>query len=326
MFSFFRRHILWLTSCLAACLCYGTTLRGFQEIENPRKIQVESALVAVPVVVRDDQGRFLDAVSPDSFKLFEDGRQVPISLFLTSEDPIKIALLMDTSRSATTVLGKIKKAASQFLKQMRPRDLAMVVSFDSEMQVLCPLSSDGRELRESIGRARSGGSYTRMRDAIREIVQGRFRTMTGRKAIVLLTDGRDQGSRLSAKDLLDAVASSNTPIYSIFYNVDPRELMKELFGIAPRRGGFGASWKEQEREAAQYLENISELSAGRFYKSDIKDLDRVFRQISEELRSQYLLGFYPDKSKLDGAAHTLVVSVAIPDTVVRSRRSYRSVP
>ena len=88
----------------------------------------------------------------------------------------------------------------------------------------------------------------------------------------------------------------------------------------------GDSWKEQEKEAAHYLDKISDLSAGRLYDSDIKDLDRAFRQISEELRSQYLLGFYPEKSKLDGAAHTLVVSVSVPDAVVRSRRSYRAAP
>ena len=287
---------------------------------------MESALVTVPVVVRDANGRFVNGLPSDSFKLFEDGRQVPVSLFLTSEDPIKIALLIDTSLSTTTVLKKIKKAAGQFLGQMRSRDLAMVASFDSGVQVLCPLSSETRELKEAIKRAKSGGSYTRMRDAIHEIVQGKSRSITGRKAIILLTDGYDQGSRMSAKDLLDTVASSNMPIYSIFYNVDPRGLMKELFGIPPRFGGAGGSWKEQGRQAAQYLDKISDLSAGRLYASDVKDFARMFRQISDELRSQYLLGFYPEASKLDGSAHTLVVSVSVPDAVVRSRRSYRAAP
>lgn len=305
--------------------CHATAALS-QEVGDPQNIRVESALVTVPVVVHDVQGRFLNGLPPDSFKLFEDGRQVPVSLFLTSEDPVKIALLIDTSRSATTVLRKIKKAAGQFLKQMRPQDLAMVAGFDSDLQVLCPLSSDARELKESINRAKSGGTYTRMRDAVREIVQRRFRTITGRKAIILLTDGRDQGSRLSAKDLLKVAAYSNTPIYAISYTVDPRELMKELFGVTPRRGNSGKEWKEQEKEAAQYLEKIADLSAGRRYASDIRDLDRVFRQISEELRSQYLLGFYPEKPKPDGAEHSLVVSVAVPDAVVRSRRSYRAAP
>jgi Ca-activated chloride channel homolog len=318
------RHFL-VCSALVLGVCHATS-GAFQEIGELRNIQAESAPVTVPVMVRDAQGKFVNGLPPGSFKLFEDGRQVPVSLFLTSEDPMQIALLIDTSRSSTTVLKKIKKAADQFLRQMRSRDLAMVASFDSEVRVLCPLSSDAGELKEAIKRAKPGGSFSRMRDAIHEILQGRSRSFAGRKAIILLTDGRDQGSRISAKDLLDNVVSSNMPIYSIFYKVDPRGLMKELFGIPPSFGGAGDSWKEQEKEAAQYLEKMSDLSAGRLYAGDIKDLDRVFRQISDELRFQYLLGFYPEKSKLDGAAHTLVVSVSVPDAVVRSRRSYRAAP
>ena len=167
-----QRHFLRLVcSAMVMVVCHATS-GATQEIGDPRHFQVESALVTVPVVVRDAQGRFVSGLPPGSFKLFEDGRQVPISLFLTSEDPIKIALLIDTSRSATTVLKKIKKAAGQFLKQMRFQDLAMVASFDSQLQVLCPLSSDARELKEAIKGAKSGGTYTRMRDAIHEIVQG----------------------------------------------------------------------------------------------------------------------------------------------------------
>ncbi len=319
-----QRCLLWLLFLTAGgFFCHGAGAVSQEAWDTP-KIQVESALVTVPVVVRDAQGRFVNGLPAGAFKLFDDGRQVPISLFLTSEDPVKIALLVDTSQSAKTVLKKIKKAANQFLKQRRPRDLAMVVGFDSDVEVLCPLSSDGSELKEAVKRAEAGGAYTRMHDAVREIVQKRFRTATGRKAIILLTDGRDQGSRLSAKDLLNVVASSNAPIYSIFYSVDPQELMKELLGIKPRRGDASVSWKQQEREAAEFLEKISGLSGGRLYASDIKDLDGIFRQISEELHSQYLLGFYPEK--LGGAAHTLVVSVSVPEAAVRSRHSYRAEP
>lgn len=305
-----------------------------QKITDTPRIRIESALVTVPVIVSDSQGRFLPGLSAASFKLYQDGLPVPTSLFLTSEDPVKIALLLDTSMSATTILGKIKKAASRFLLQMRPQDLATIVSFDSDIQVLCPLSSDHRELNDAVKRARTRGASTRMRDAINETAQQRFKSIAGRKAIVLLTDGEDHGSRISAPDLLDAVAASSTLIYSIFYNVDPRALLKELVGASSRipKAGHGrqnnpyADWIERGEQAAQYLEKISELSAGRFYRSSTTEFDAAFRQISEELRSQYLIGFYPDKSKLDGAMHTLVVSVAIPGAVVRNRSSYRAIP
>jgi Ca-activated chloride channel family protein len=292
---------------------------------SPKVIRVESALVTVPVIASDSSGRFLSGLNPDDFRLFEDGVQVPISLFLTSEDAVKIALLIDTSTSTSTVLKQIKKAAEQFLLQLRPQDLAMVVGFDSEIRVLCPLSSDRRELKEAIRRAQSGGSSTRMRDAVREIALKRFRSLTGRKAIVLLTDGQDRGSTIAADELLHTVAASNTLIYSIFYRVDPREMMRRMFGVESRRGAT-VSWDEYEKKAVQYLTQISELSAGRVYTSNVGELTRAFSQISGELRAQYLLGFYPESSKLDGALHNLEVSVSVPNAVLRSRRSYRTLP
>jgi Ca-activated chloride channel family protein len=306
----------------------------FPDLERirPERIRVESALVTVPVMVSDPQGRFLAGLDVNSFKLFQDGDRVPISIFLTSEDPIRIALLLDASVSTTTVLGKIKKAATRFLRQMRNRDLAMVVSFSTEVEVLCRLSSDPEELEDAIKSTTVGGGLTKMRDAIHEVISRRLGSASGRKAIILLTDGQDHGSKISAPELLDSIASSGTLIYSVFYSVDPRKLLKELAGISSRipreadERGIGpyADWKEQEERAALYLEEISELSAGRFYRSKVAKLDDAFKQISEDLRSQYLLGFYPEASKLDGSMHALVVSVTVPNAVVRNRRSYRA--
>jgi VWFA-related protein len=312
---------------LAIFLLLGCAMDGVsQESLGPQRIRVESTLITVPVIASDPQGKFLPGLNVSEFKLFDDGAPVPISLFLTSEDPVKIALLIDTSISTTTVLKKIKQAAEQFLLQLRPKDMAMVASFDSEIQVLCPFSSDPKELKEGIRSARSGGSQTKMRDAINQTALQRFRSITGRKAIIVLTDGQDRGSQISARDLLYSVASSNTLVYSIFYRVDPRQLMKELFGVPPRKDATTAPWDELEAQAAQYLEKLADLSAGRFYRGNAGELDVVFKQISDELRAQYLLGFYPDTSKLDGSTHTLVVSVSVPDAVVRSRLSYRAVP
>jgi Ca-activated chloride channel homolog len=288
-------------------------------------IQVESALIAVPVIISDSQGRLVPGLKADSFMLFQDGIQEKISLFLSSEEPFKIALLLDTSKSSTTVLNKIKSAAQQFLLQMSPRDLAMVVCFDSEVRILCPFSSDRAELKKAIDRAVAAGSTTKLRDAIQKI-SSRFRSISGRKAIVLLTDGDDYDSAVSAMELRDEIVSSGTMIYSLFYDVDFREWMRELFGKHPgAKNKVNQDWEKRKENAAQYLQEISELSGGRFYKSKVTELDKVFRQISEELHSQYLIGFYPDKSKLDGNLHSLVVKVDRPDITIRSRRSYRKI-
>jgi hypothetical protein len=84
-------------------------------------------------------------------------------------------------------------------------------------------------------------------------------------------------------------------------------------------------WVRREQEATAFLEKVADLSAGRVYRSDIATLDQAFRPVSEELRSQYLLGFYPEESKLDGQLHTIDVQVDVPDSTVRSRRNYRAI-
>jgi Ca-activated chloride channel homolog len=319
MQKFFRFSVVGIA---ITALFLGTyPLRGFQ-------IRVESALVTVPVIVSDSDGRFVPGLKADDFKLFHDGAPEKISLFLSSEEPFKIALLLDSSMSTKTVLGKIKKAARTFLRQMRPNDLAMIVSFDSEIRVLCPLSSDHRELEKAIAAAETQGSGTKLRDAIVQI-QNRFRPFSGRKAIVLLTDGDDHGSVVKPPELRDEVLSSGSLIYSIFYSIDYRELMKEL-GAPSRMPSSSrkvqetdAIWEEQEKKSALYLQELSELSAGRFYRSKVTELDPVFKQISDELRSQYLIGFYPDTSKRDGKLHTLSVQVNMQNVTVRSRPSYK---
>lgn len=296
-------------------------------------IRVESALVSVPVVVSDDRGRYVPGLKAADFKLYQDDLPQPVALFAASEEPVRIGLLLDTSKSTISVLNKIKKAAREFLLQLRPQDQAFVVSFDASIQYLSSLSSDRSELESAIKRARVGEyTGTKMRDAVLDVVQRKFRAIQGRKAIVLLTDGQDYGSEVLAPDLLSAVAASNTAIYSIHYSVDPREVMKKLFGVHSRlpahtpgsRRGPYAIWDEREDRAAAYLEELSDLSAGRFYRSGMTDLKQTFAQVADELRHQYLLGFYPDRSKLDGSVHSLRVEVSLPGAVVRARRSYRA--
>jgi Ca-activated chloride channel homolog len=314
----FHFSMIWITA-------FAITISPFLAAPAFQVIRVESALVTVPVIVSDSQGRLIPGLKADSFELFNDGIPEKISLFLSSDDSFKIALLLDTSTSTTTVLRKIKQAAKRFLLQMKSNDIAMVVSFDSNIRILNPFSSDLRELERAIDKAEASGSGTKLRDAISNI-QNRFRSISGRKAIVLLTDGDDHGSVVSRSELRDAVLSSGVQIYSVFYNIDLQKLMKELFAVTPKRNKeIYSAWAERMDMAAQYLQEISELSAGRFYKSKVTELDKAFRQVSEELHSQYLIGFYPDISKLEGNLHSIVVKVNYEGAVVRNRRNYRKI-
>jgi Ca-activated chloride channel homolog len=298
-----------------------------QEVVSPVAIRVETVLVNVPVMVTDALGKYITGLNKHDFSLFQDGVPEPISIFAASEEPVSVALLLDTSKSTVTVLDKIKRAARRFLGRLRPRDRALVMTFDNEVRVLSPLSDDVKELSAVVWDVKPGEYVgTRLRDAVLEVTTARFTAVAGRKAIVLLSDGQDYGSEVSEQALLDSIAGSGTLVYSVFYSVDLRALSKELFGVAlPRSAGTepDSVWRQRELRAAAFLQQVSELSAGRFMRSEIRNLNETFGRIVEELRYQYLLGFYPERTKLDGAVHGLRVQVNRTDLAVRSRPNYR---
>ena len=312
---------------LSLSLLQGVGLFAFEkQVPGGEAFRVQTALVNVPVIVTDLQGKYLPGLAAKDFRLYQDGIPEPITLFLAVQEPIEVALLLDTSKSTVPVLKKIKKAAENFLQQLRPRDRAMIITFDSDIELARYLTEDRRELQLALRAVQVGRSVgTRMRDALLHTSGRRFQRTQGRRAIVILTDGQDNGSQASPAALLAFAAESDIPIYSVFYPVDPRELAKKLFGVSissPRTGR--RAWEQREEEAAAYMEKLSDASAGRFYRSGVDDLKTTFSQVAEELRHQYLLGFYPQKEKLDGKAHALRVEVSRSDVRVRARSSYRT--
>lgn len=306
--------------------------------QKQETLKIDTALVSVPVIVSDRQGRYISGLKASDFTLYEDRIKQPIDFFADTEEPINVALLLDTSRSTTMVLDDIKSAAKDFVKQLRPQDRAMIVSFDFNETVLCELTSDRKTLEKAIGKARIGEVMgTKLRDAVFDVMREEFRMVKGRKAIVLLTDGKDHGSEVSERKLLDAATEADTLIYSIFYQSLPSKFAGRdrggWGGRGGRRGGIftprfpmppqrRGRIEERNADAIEFLQQLSSISAGRYFDSEVAKLKETFGQIVEELRHQYRLGFYPG-DHAPGSIHSLKVEVARPDVVVRSRRSYR---
>ncbi|MDQ3009728.1 MAG: VWA domain-containing protein, partial [Acidobacteriota bacterium] len=227
--------ILDVIACCTACLAIANAQGQKQET-----IKIETTLVSVPVIVSDRLGRYISGLKASDFTLYEDRIKQPIEFFADSEEPINVALLLDTSKSTTLVLDDIKKAAKDFVKQLRPQDRAMIVSFDYDEMTLCELTSDHKVLERAIGNARIGEQVgTKLRDAVNDVMKEELKAVKGRKAIVLLTDGKDHGSEITEQSLLDSAAEADTLIYSVFYS----SLPLGPAGIArnPRgdRGGWG---------------------------------------------------------------------------------------
>src|ERR1700730_14171899 len=311
-----------------------------QEKQSDAPIKVQTTLVSVPVIVSDRQGRYISGLKLENFKLYQDRIEQKIAIFDAAEEPLNIALLLDTSHSTSQVLEDIRKDAASFLKELRPQDRALVVSFDYDVHTLCSLTSDRKALERAIKDAKVGArAGTTLRDAVAEVNERQFKRIDGRKAIILLTDGKDFGSRISEEELFDEAAESGAMIYSVFFETGfPRQSWNGQLPF-PGRGGWGRRFppidrprrddRRRERvemrneQAMAFLTKLSEVSAGRFYGSKVSDLKKTFKLIAEELRHQYRLGFYPDVGKADGQRHTLRVEVSATDAVVRARRSYQ---
>ena len=333
----------------AICLAFVPFFTLAQEKRADEPLKLQTSLVNVPVIVSDRQGRYIAGLKAEDFKLYQDGLRQEIAFFDAAEEPLNIALLLDTSKSTRQVLDDIKKAAADFLKQLRPQDKAMVVSFDYDVHLLSRLTSDRKALERAVSKAEIGETIgTTLYDAIIEVTGRQFKQISGRKAIILLTDGKDFGSQISEEDLFDSASESDTAIYSVFYLTGPPRNLRD--GRMPfpreRRGRMKRRWpqfsnalppeqrtnpqrrervKRKNEDAVEFLETLAQATAGRLYRSEVTYLKKTFGLIAEELRHQYMLGFYPNDTAQDGREHRLKVEVSEPGAVVRSRRNYRAV-
>ncbi len=323
---------------LALILLFAAVAPSFAQTEDSDTIRIETSLVSVPVVVSDRQGRYLPGLKRDEFLLWSDGKPRDIAFFATAEEPLRVAILLDTSRSTEGVLGNIKKAAKEFVKILAPTDSAMIVSFDYDVHINSPLTSDKKQLERAIKDVEIGEmTGTVMRDAVIDTVNKHLSKSTGRKAIIMLTDGKDFGSYAVESEVLRRIEESDVMIYPIFYEtsfLQQRMLMRNRrpgggrvggdFPRFPRRDDRRRRREEAQNERAlDYLQRLADLSAGRLFEKKDNDLDKVFLNIAQELRQQYRLGFYPDEGLDDSSVHEIKVKVTRPEVSVRSRYSYR---
>jgi VWFA-related protein len=311
---------------LLLCCCAVTV--AAQETET---LKIDTALVSVPLIVSDQQGRYVPGLQAADFTLYENRIKQPIEFFAAVEEPLNVALLLDTSFSARFVLDDIKDAAHDFLKQLRPQDRALILSFDWQVKMLSPLTGDRKALDRAIKQASIGEQFgTLMRTAVDQVLRQHFKSRTGRKAIILLTDGKDAGSSsVPPRRLVETATEADTMIYSIFYTTGPPSLPAGRRRQPNPEQRERRAQREQQVEAANkmaidFLQRLSEASAGRYYQSEVTNLKKTFGLIADELRHQYRLGFYPPDHPV-GSTHTLQVEVARAGLVVRARRSYRVV-
>src|SRR5688500_9966833 len=212
-----------------------------QEKNAPEILKVDTRLVSVPVTVSDRNGRYVPGLTEADFTLYQDGVKQKIDFFGATEEPLTIALLIDTSQSTRPVLADIKESAHAFLKLLMPRDRAMVVSFDYDTHVLSGLTTDKEQLRQAIRSADIPDELygTTLRDAAFQTINRSFAGLKGRKAVIILTDGKDHGSRISGDELLYSLQETDTLIYTVMFRTGGGQ---GPGGGGRNRGGFGGGF------------------------------------------------------------------------------------
>lgn len=299
---------------LAAVLCWAAAA------QDP-VIKVDVDVVNVLFSVRDRRGALVGNLSKDDFTVLEDGKPQTVSYFTRETDlPLTIGLLVDVSVSQASLIEEEKRAASRFFSEvLREKDMAFLISFGSEAELLQDYTNSARLLRKGLEglrvNAQAVGIHpgpvptatkprgTILFDAVYLAAAEKLRGEVGRKAIVLITDGMDQGSRVRLDEAMAAAHRADAIIYSIYY-VDPRAY-----------GGWGVSDSD--------LKRMSEETGGRLFKVGRRmPLEQVFQEIQQEMRSQYALAYSPANAARDGTFRRIEIKPANKDLRVQARKGY----
>ncbi len=269
-------------------------------------------LVALNVTVTDENDRYVTDIDVEGFQLFEDGAQQEVTFFTRTQLPIALALLMDTSASMADRMSTAQEAAIGFAERLRTQDLASIIDFDSRVDILHEFTNSLDALTSAIRQTSAGGStslYNAIYISLKELAKiGAAATAEEeirRQAIVMLSDGEDTSSLVGFEEVLELAKRSNTIIYSI--GLRSRDIRT--------RRGF--------READFVLRQLAQETGGRtFFPEQVEDLPKIYQRISDELSSQYTLGYVSKNPIRDGRWRRVVVRVDRPNVGARTKQGY----
>ncbi|HEV7396710.1 MAG TPA: VWA domain-containing protein [Pyrinomonadaceae bacterium] len=296
-----------LVQLLLLLLCVFLPSMAWAQNPDDEVVRVNTDLVVLNVTVTDNGGKYVRGLKAKDFKIFEDGKEVPltsISNFSLQETPFASVILLDTSGSMDTRLSLARSAAIRFLDGLRDEDVAAVFKFDTKIEQLQEFSS-GRDLAPLAYDAKANG-MTVLNDAIVTASKALSERPEKRKAIVVLSDGLDTYSSASASKALDQALALGASIYTVD--------MSATDGAASR-----------DAQSAAVLRNFAEKSGARFVATPGgQALRDAFASIAEELGHQYTIAYQPINRVRDGKWRNIEVKVARDGASVRTRKGYRA--
>lgn len=290
-----------------------------QEISEDDVIKVNTNLVTSAALVVGRDRKYVPTLRRQDFHVFEDGVEQELAYFAAVDEPFTVALLIDNSRSTTFELRNILDAATSLIDQLRQNDRALIISIDDVKTLIGPTSNKD-ELRQAISRIKPGG-VTRLYDAFDIALNRELAGITGRKAIVLLTDGVDNASRNAGYQTnINDIAKTDVQVYAVQFSTYASVSRQTGRTRRPAPEGTGFSRVDYQRADA-YLHQVSELTGNSVYPAaDLSRLDAAIAGIVDELHNEYSLGYYPKPGK-QGEVRRVEVRVNQPWLVVRGTRA-----
>jgi len=328
------------------------------------RYSTEVKVVNLLATVRDKHGQIINSLSKDDFALEEDGRPQAIKYFTREADiPLKLGLLVDTSMSTIKALPDERNASAAFLDKVvrEDKDSAFLIHFDREVELLQDLTSSKQKLTSATGQieptARSddqnsggqqggspgggrgghrhfGGGGTLLYDAVYLASDELMQKQQGRKALILLTDGDDRGSKTPLVSAIESAQRANTIVYCIYFK---GEEPGNFGGFDRGRGGWGRHGgmggpgggypgrypQESHEDGKKVLERVAKETGGRMFEISKKEpIDQIFSQIEQELRNQYSLGYTPDRNGTASSYHKIHLAAKDKNDIVQTREGY----
>ncbi len=291
-------------------------------------IKVDVDVVSLYCSVRNKQNGLINTLEKTDFDLAEDSKPQTIKYFSKETNiPLTIGLLVDVSNSQRNLVEIERNAASSFFSRvLKNKDVAFLISFGADSELLQDVTGSPRLLQDGLRRMKLNGGFsginsgpvptmshargTVLYDAVYVASHDMLSKEVGRKAMILITDGEDQGSTESEKSAIEAAQKSDAIIYGILY-VD-----RQFYG------GFGTSYG-----GAGVLKHMAEETGGRLFQVDRKNtLENIFQQIQDEMRTQYLIGYTPTNGNKDGSYRKIDLRAHDKDMKVQVRKGYYAMP
>lgn len=275
-----------------------------KEQQPTPSIRVDTSLVLIPVSVNDPLNRPVTGLEKENFRLFDDRAEQTISQFAMDDEPVAVGLVFDTSGSMGDKLKTSRMAARQFFNTSNPEeDEFFLVEFDNNPRLEVPLTKDTGTIEAQLTFSKSHGS-TALLDAILLAVHEMRRSKMKKKALLIISDGGDNHSRYSQKEVENVVRESDVLIYSI--------------------GVFGGGSTQEELGGPGLLSHVSESTGGRMYQAIPADMPDIAKKIGVDLRNRYVLGYAPANQVRDGRYHRVDVRIVPPRGLPKLQAHWRT--